>query len=278
MDQIRIGRVRTQQQRSFPTGVVAALTALIVVLSAFPDGRALAQGLLARVFAPMQLGTARALETSGDFFGNVARAGSLAGQNQSYREEIRQLQVTLAQMRDLEAENRDLRALLGLRERLPLGKLTPAQIVARDPLSLVQAVVIDRGSDDGLTTNLPLVTDRGVVGRLVEVFPSTAKALLLTDVNSGIAVRTEGPESRGSGLVRGTGDGRLVLQYVAQDETIRPGDQVLTSGVGGTFPAGLLVGTITQIRQSDVGVFQEALVDPAVRARNLERVYVLSKP
>lgn len=277
MDQIRLGRVRSTptQTRGFPAGTVLVTAAILALIAAFPDGRAILQGGASRVMAPLQEVTAQAIDNTGALFGTVARAGDLAAQNQAYREDIRQLRATLAEMRELESENRDLRALLGLRDRLPRGHLVPAQIVARDPLALVQAVVIDRGSDDGLTANMPVVTDRGVVGRIVELFPSSAKALLLTDVNSGIAVRTEGPESQASGLVRGTGDGRLILQYVAQDETIRPGDAVFTSGVGGVFPPGLMIGVISQIRQLDVSVFQEALVEPAVRARNLERVYVL---
>lgn len=279
MDQIRLGRVRgtAGQQRAFPLGTALVLGAIALALGAFPDGRALLQASAARMLTPLQSAASQALEGSGTLSGTISRAGDLAAQNQAYREDIRQLQAVLAQVRDLEAENNDLRSLLGLRERLPIGKLTPAQIIARDPLALVQAVVIDRGTDDGLALNMPVVTDRGVVGRLVEVYPTSAKALLLTDVNSGVAVRTEGDESRASGLVRGIGDGRLMLQYVPQEETIRQGDVVLTSGVGGTFPPGLVIGSISQIRQSDVSVFQEALVEPAVRARNLERVYVLSK-
>lgn len=279
MDQIRIDRVRgaQTQQRALPAGTILIVAALMVALAAFPDGRALVQAGLARLLVPLQVVTSQVLDRSGTLIGTVARAGDLAVQNQAYREDIRQLQTTLVQMRDLEAENNDLRALLGLRDRLPIGQLIPAQIIARDPLAVVQAVVIDRGADDGLAPNMPVVTDRGVVGRIVEVFPTSAKTLLLTDVNSGIAVRTQGPETQASGLVRGTGDGRLLLQYVAQDEIIRSGDDVLTSGVGGTFPPGLVVGSISQIRQSDVSVYQEALIEPAVRARSLERVYVLSR-
>src|SRR5206468_7112558 len=124
-----------------------------------------------------------------------------------------------------------------------------------DPLAQVQAVVIDRGTDDGVSTNMPVVTDRGVVGRTVEIYPTSSKTLLLTDVNSAVAVRTEGAETHASGLVRGTGDGRLLLQYVPQEDSIRVGDAVLTSGIGGSFPPGLAIGMISQIRQADVSVF-----------------------
>lgn len=242
-----------------------------------PQPRAVTQDLMARLVAPGHGAVAAALSSVGGLFATVSQAGELAGQNRALREDVRQLQATLAQMRELEAENRDLRALLGLRERLPLGKLIPAQVIARDPLALVQAITIDRGLDDGVATNMPIVTDQGVVGHVVEAHGTLSKALLLTDVNSAAAVRTNRSGSQANGLVRGTGDGRLVLQYVAQDEVLQEGDLVMTSGVGGVFPPGLTVGTITRVRQSDVSVFQEALVQPAVRARTLGRVYILGK-
>lgn len=275
MAEIRLGRARgTAGQRAVPVLAVAVVVALFVFL---PDLRSVLQVTLARLLAPAQLGTTQALTATGEFFGTVGQAGDLAAQNRAYQEQVRQLQATLAQKQELEAENHDLRSLLGLRDRLPSGSVIPAQVIARDPLAQVQAVVIDRGSEDGLVPNLPIVTDRGVAGRIVEVYRTSAKALLLADVSSAIAVRSQGPESQATGLVRGTGDGRLILQYVAQDEVLRIGDSVSTSGTGGAFPPGLAIGTISQIRQTDVGVFQEALVEPTVRARNLERVYVLTK-
>ena len=278
MDELRIGRVPASAgQRLLPGWGVVGLALLVVLLVALPGARLILQGAAERVIAPVQMAAAQTLVAAGNLIGTVSQAGDLASQNRAYREQIDQMQATLAQMHELEAENRDLRGLLGLRDRLPLGKLIPAQVVARDPLALVQAVMIDRGNDDGVIAGLPMVTDRGVVGRIVEAYTTSAKALLLTDVNSAVAVQTQGPESRASGVVRGTGDGRLILEYVPQDEPLRVGDSVTTSGVGGTFPPGLVVGTVQQIRQTDVGVFQEALIDPAVRARSLERVYVLSK-
>lgn len=274
MADIRVGR---QAQRGLPTWVVVACVLVVLALAALPGPRAFSQGLMARVATPAQTTTLQALSGVGQLLGTVTQAGDLTAQNRALRDDVRQLQVTLAQMRELEAENRDLRALLGLRDRLPIGNLIPAQVIARDPLTLIQAITIDRGFEDGVAANMPIVTDQGVVGHIVEVHATSSKALLLTDVNSAAAVRTNRPDSQANGLVRGTGDGRLLLQYVTQDEVLRDGDLVLTSGVGGVFPPGLVVGAIARVRQSDVSVFQEALVEPAVRARSLGRVYILGK-
>jgi rod shape-determining protein MreC len=178
-------------------------------------------------------------------------------------------------MRELELENRDLRRLLGLRERAPAGSLLPVNVIAQDPLAMVQAVMVDRGASDGVAVNLPVITWRGVVGRVVEVQPTAAKVLLVTDVNSAVSARIQDPASRATGVIRGTGDGRLLLQYVPRTDRLRTGDTAITSGIGGVFPSGLVIGRVLQIRQKDVEVFQEALVEPAVDMRNLERVYIL---
>ena len=214
----------------------------------------------------------------GHLFDTVQHASDLAVQNQTYRDEIDRLQAAIVQMRELEVENRDLRELLGLRERAPLGSLLSVDVIARDPLGPVQAVTIDRGSDDGIRTNLPVITWKGLVGRIVEANPTSAKVLLITDVNSAVSVRIQDPASRATGVIRGVGDGRLLLQYVPRTDLLRTGDVAITSGIGGIFPSGVLVGSVLQVRQRDVEVFQEALVEPAADMRNLERLYVLLRP
>jgi rod shape-determining protein MreC len=228
-----------------------------------------------RVIAPLEFGVTRGLAGVGQFFETVQRAGDLATQNRQYRDEVDRLQSVMVQYRELEQENRDLRQLLGLRDLAPPGSLLPANVIARDPLSVVQSVTIDRGTDDGVAVNHPVITWRGLVGRVVEVHPKSAKVLLVTDVNSAVSARVQDPSSRATGVVRGTGDGRLILQYVPRTDTLRTDGLLITSGIGGTFPSGIVLGRILQIRQKDVEVFQEALIEPSADLRNLERIYVL---
>lgn len=251
--------------------------ALSVVLVAFPEPRGHIQAWGALAVAPAQQALARTAVGVGDSLGMVAHAGQLASENRAYREQIDRLLSLEVQARQLEAENHDLRQLLGMRARVSIGSLLSAQVIARDPLALIQAVVIDRGAEDGLTSNLPVMTYQGMAGRIIEVNPTTSKVLLVADVNSAVSVDVDGSDSHTSGVIRGTGDGRLLLQYVPREDALRPGDAVTTSGVGGIFPPGLLVGRIEQVRATDVGVFQEAMVQPAVRVRDLERVYVVMK-
>lgn len=264
-----------RRRQTVPAWVPILVLMVVGALIMAPGPASQAEALGNRLLAPLQFGLARALSGIGHLVETVNHAGQLTAQNQTYRDEIDRLQSMLVQMRELELENEDLRRLLDLRRRAPGGSLLSVNVIAQDPLSIVQSVTVDRGSDDGVAVDAPVITWRGLVGRVVEVHPTSAKVLLLTDVNSAVSARIQEPSSRATGLIRGVGDGRLLLQFVPRTDTLRTGDLVITSGIGGGFPPGLVVGTILQARQRDVDVFQEALVEPSVDVRNLERLYIL---
>jgi rod shape-determining protein MreC len=262
-------------RRTLPGSVAIVALGLSGALVFSPGVAFQAEAVGSRLVAPLELGLSRVTASVGHLFGTVQHAGDLAAQNETYRDEIDRLQAAVVQMRELEVENHDLRELLGLRERAGLGSLLSVDVIARDPLGPVQAVTIDRGSGDGVQANMPVITWKGLIGRVVEVQPTSAKVLLITDVNSAVSVRIQDPASRATGVVRGVGDGRLLLQYVPRTDLLRTDDIAITSGIGGIFPPGVLVGRVLQVRQRDVEVFQEALVEPAADMRNLERLYVL---
>lgn len=265
-------------RHAIPSWVILSAVVVTALLIFLPGPASQVEAVATRLLSPVQGGFSRLVEGAGDFVDTVRQAGELAAQNRAYRDEIERLESLTIQMRELELENRDLRELLGLRARAPLGSLVSANVIARDPLGVIQAVTVDRGWENGVTVNSPVITWRGVVGRVVEVYPTSSRVLFLTDVNSAVSIRIQDPASRATGLIRGSGDGRLLLQYVPRTDTLRTGDVALTSGIGGSFPSGLVVGRVVQVRQRDVEVFQEALVEPAVDMRNLERLYVLLRP
>lgn len=264
-------------------GTVPAWVSLLVLLFAgllvaAPGPANQLEGLGTHVIAPLQFGVSGALGSVARLAETVRHAGELRAQNAVYREEVDRLRAMVIQMRELELENQDLRRLLDLRQRTTLGSLLSVNVIGQDPLSIIQAVTVDRGSSDGVVVGAPVITWRGLVGRVVEVHPSAARVLLITDVNSAVSARIQDPDSRTTGIARGTGDGRLLLQYVPRMDPLRTEDVAITSGAGGTFPSGLVIGRVLQARQKDVDVFQEALLEPAVDMRNLERLYVVLRP
>lgn len=271
----------TNARRTGRTGwrwVAIAGLAVVAFLILVPGPSTHAEALGVRLVAPVEAGLTSVLRGIGHLIETVRLAGQLAAQNQAYRQEIERLQALEVQLREVELENQDLRRLLGLRARAPLGRLISVNVIAKDPLSMVQAIMVDRGTEDGVAVNQPVISWRGVVGRVVEVHPTAAKVLLATDINSAISARVQDPDSRATGVVRGTGDGRLLMQYVLRQERVREGDVVITSDIGGTFPSGLVIGRVLQVRQKEVEAFQEALLEPAVDMRNLERLYIIDRP
>jgi rod shape-determining protein MreC len=271
-------RSRALARRPFPRWLaIAVLLAAAGLLVVQAPGRQ-AEALGSRLLLPLQSAVAGLIGRAVHIADTFQYARQLREQNVLYREEIERLQAEMVRLRELELENEDLRNLLGLRQQIAPGEMVPVRVVARDPLPFAQAIVVDGGSEQGLREDLPVLTWRGLVGRVVEVEPTSARVLLLTDANSSISGRVQNPESRATGVVRGRNDDFLLMQYLPQGEQVRTGDLVITSGLGGVFPGGMPIGKILQVRRRDQDLFQEALVEPAAPLRHLERLYILRTP
>jgi rod shape-determining protein MreC len=134
--------------------------------------------------------------------------------------------------------------------------------------------MIDKGSSDGVRKGMAVVTPLGVVGQVVGVTSHAAKVLLLTDPNSGIDVLVQRTRSRG--IVSGSLDSGTVLKYVKRSEDIQEGDRLITSGIDGIFPKGMMVGTVIKVRKQHLGLFQFIEVLPAVQTARIENVLVVA--
>ena len=175
----------------------------------------------------------------------------------------------------LEAENQRLRELLEFAEAEPGFRVVGARVIGvrLDPKGL-QLVRIDRGADHGVEKLMPVVVAKGVVGRIHSVTGSTADVLLLSDLNSSIAVRVA--RSRARANVRGTGTPDVCrLDYALRSDDLEDEDELVTSGTDGIFPRGLPVGRVTNLKKSGQGLYQTAEVVPRVDVTKLEEVLVL---
>ena len=151
-------------------------------------------------------------------------------------------------------------------------------MIGYDASNLVRSAVLDRGSRDGLVDGMTVMTPRGLVGKVVRLGPTAARVLLVTDPGSSVNAMVQ--RSRAKGVIygqRGTAGGsQLVLRYVPQGEEIKPGDRVITSGLGGIFPEGIAIGQVSQVRQQGTDMFQEATVEPFVDFARVESVFVIT--
>ena len=183
---------------------------------------------------------------------------------------------------DLREENNRLKEALWAEERLKKlyalqsqysSTSLVAQVFARDPTNWFKTVLVNKGKKGGVSKDMAVVTSEGVVGRVIEVSPSTAKVLLITDPNSALDVIVQ--RSRSQGIMEGKVGEICLLKYVQKSEDVQIGDKVITSSLGGIFPKGLMAGTITQVERKRPGIFQYIEVTPSVDFSRLEEVLIL---
>jgi rod shape-determining protein MreC len=190
--------------------------------------------------------------------------------------EVGLLRMERQQLLQERAEAARLRRLLSFAEASPDRSYVGARVVGVQvtPAGL-QLLTLDRGADDGISRMMPVVVADGVVGRIHTLAAHTADVLLVTDRNSSIAALDERTRARAN--VRGVGKpGACKLDYALRTEEMTEGDVLVTSGTDGVFPRGLPVGRLTQLRKNANGLFQEALVVPAVDVTRVEEVLIVT--
>ena len=197
----------------------------------------------------------------------------LGDENRRLKKENDQLTSQVVQYREAYFENLRLQKLLGLRNALNCATV-PARVIGSDQKSVLKAILIDRGTVHGLRKDLPVMTDRGVVGRIIETSWHVSRVLLMTDTNSNIDALIQ--SNRVQGILQGADATGCVLKYVAKTEDVKIGDIVLSSGLAPAFPKGLLLGVITRVDKNDSGLFQRIEVAPAIDFSKLEEVLVIT--
>ncbi|MCK5322828.1 MAG: rod shape-determining protein MreC, partial [Desulfobulbaceae bacterium] len=138
-----------------------------------------------------------------------------------------------------------------------------------------RTVVINRGTSLGVKKGMPVVTDAGVTGQVMNTSPHYSKILLANDPNSAIDVLVQ--KSRVQGIIKGAGREGYRMHYVLKNSEVNKGDQIVTSGLGGVFPKGLQVGTVTKTVKDRRGMFQKIFVEPSVDFSKLEYLVIILK-
>jgi rod shape-determining protein MreC len=208
----------------------------------------------------------------------VTAVDEILAENQQLRAEAEQLRRDAVRAPELEREVVELRELLGLRREGAEWQWLDARVIGFDSSNLVRSAVINRGERDGLVDGMTVMTPRGLVGRIVRISSGWARVLLISDASSTANAMVQRTRARGVvyGQRSASGKPSLVMRYVPQGEEMKIGDRVITSGIGGIFPPGVAVGTITQVQRRETDMFQEATVDPSADLLRLESVYVIT--
>lgn len=257
-------------------GLVAALLLLGLALGQMGYLEPL-RGVTQTLLGPFQAGLAQMGGDVGDLLRSARDLRNLRERNAELEAEANRLSVENARLVEVERENARLRQLLNFTRTNPWYDYKAASVVGHrigeDTSNLLFSIFIDVGAREGVAVDMPVITDRGLVGRVVSVGPNVSEVLLLIDPASAVNARVQ--NSRVTGIVRGSLDGGLIMERMPQGETVSPGDIVLTSGLGGNFPDKLVVGQITEVEQRDSDMFQSAHIRPTVDFGKLEEVMVI---
>ncbi len=169
-------------------------------------------------------------------------------------------------------EKERLRQLLEFRNQAALP-VTGARIIGFDFSIWFKSAFLDKGTNDGIKTGMPVLNAAGIVGRIVESYPDYAKVLLLIDRSSAVDAIIQ--RNRLRGILEGVGANRCFLRFVHKNQDVQSGDVILASGLGGAYPCGMILGNVTAVDKKIPGIFQEIEVEPAVDFTRLEEVLVV---
>jgi rod shape-determining protein MreC len=254
-------------------GVLLAAGSLLGVQQGRPgDLLGLGEGV-AWVTAPLQAALARGHRGAVAVWTNYLDWKGLRADRARLQAEVAGLRLRQLRHDELDGENRRLRELLALRDRLP-ARVLGAEVVAREWNGFTRGLTINRGRQDGVERLAPVIVTAGVVGRVASVRGSSAVIQVLTDPASSIGGVVQ--RTRAQGLVEGVAGGRLRLKLSASEEGVRPGDAVVTSGIGELFPKGLLLGRVLRVFPP-TGVFRTAELEAAVDLATVEEVLMLPR-
>ncbi len=194
-------------------------------------------------------------------------------ENRQLKQQIEQMRLEQVRLSEDAEQAHRLQQLLAFKEQI-IAKTVPAQVIGSSGSDLSRSIYIDKGSNEGIATDMAVITVGGIVGKVLRVYPSTSLVLMINDQTSGVGAMLE--KSRLQGVLKGTADGTVVLERVMSDEKVDPGDKVLSSGGDQIFPKGLAVGTVTKVSPGRE-MFLKIEVKPSADLNRLEEVLVVTE-
>ena len=209
-----------------------------------------------------------------EFFTIPRDVATLRQENAALKNQISQLQSELLEARQRLTETDILYALLDYARAKPENKYVAASVIGRDTSPFVKYIIINHGSDDGVLKGMPVVTEQGLVGKVDAVTASAARVQLITDPGSIVNARLE--QSQTEGQVVGSVTGEITLEMVDPGVTLVEGDLILTSGLGGVYPADILVGQVVTTQREENDLFQSASIQPVIDFVNLRAVLIIT--
>lgn len=254
----------------FLSGVLLIL-ALFLLGSTVGGQFGVVQQMIMQGMGPVQGGTSRMIRSFQEVTADYLALWSVSDDNKRLRLVIADYQQQLDQYREAYARNRYLENELNFKREENFPSLS-ARVVGKDPSFWFQTLIVDRGKSDGVIDGMVARTSLGVVGQVIQASDNYSKVLLTNAPSSAIDAMIQ--KNRVRGILKGAGDKGYVLYYVLKNADVAVGDRVVTAGIGGIFPSGIPLGTVSAVRSQRQGMFQEIEVAPIVDFGKLEMVFI----
>lgn len=256
--------------------ILLLLSALVLTSLRVKDrkGVAVLDGLLMELCSPIQRGSTFVLKKIRGIWEEYFFLVDLRNENERLKRRIADLQRENDRMKEMVLSHERLRRLLQFRETLSSAVIA-AEVVGRDPSSWFKSITINKGERDGVRKGMAVISAEGVIGQIFKTAPSHSVVLLITDYNSAIDAIVQ--RTRAKAIVEGKGENRCQLKYLLRSEDVVEGDRVITSGLAGNFPKGLMIGEVTKVDKKGHGIFQDAELVTSVDFTRLEEVLVIKE-
>jgi rod shape-determining protein MreC len=252
--------------------VVFTLAALLIIADSLGYLSFIKSGFQ-NTFGKASTGVSSVISSTKGFFTVLGTISNLAKENAELNQKVDELSFENARLQSAKTENQTLRRALNFSEDAGFDMI-PAKVSSLDPTGFSQTVVLDKGETDGVSLGQSVIVSPGLlVGRITKTYRNTSEVTLITDPT--ISINGEVSDSGAHGIVKGEHGTSLILDLVTQNEVIKSGDKIITSGLSGDFPRGLLVGEISAIKSSSSELFQQAFVAPLADLKNLRVVFVV---
>lgn len=204
----------------------------------------------------------------------LASIQDLQERNRELERSLAELQVEIVRLREIEQDYYRLSDILNYSAERPDESLVTGDVIAQDTSSYLKWVIVNKGARDGVEVGDPVINELGLVGRVEEISANTSWVRLIIDPSSTVDGLIPNAEARGS--VSGQVRGNLLMQFIPQEAVIEDGDLVVTSGLGGTYPANIVMGQVTTIIRETANPFQQTEMRPTVNFDDLQLVSIVT--
>jgi len=258
---------------------VIALIVLMVYTEAGKEKASMIENAMGQALLPLQKGLYSVSQYVYNFFSDIGERRNMIRDYEDLQTRLADLEMQLIRLEELEKQNERLKKLASFVDENKDMVVTGATVIANNPGNWFNNITIDKGSKHGVAVNMAVVTDQGLVGRVIEVADGWAKVRTIVDGKSAVSGIVQ--RNRDNGLLKGNNslgseDGLCRMIYLPEDSNVTAGDKVLTSGLGEIFPKGIYIGEIIEVTKDTRELYMTAIVKPGVDFQRLEEVLVVT--